>query len=329
MAIHRREFIVALGGAAIAWPLAARAQQAAMPVIGVLSSGPVDSPTNRLSAFHQSLQQAGFTEGKNVMIEYRWAQGHLERLPSLVMDLVRRQVAVILTTGGNVPALVAKGATTTIPIVFLTAADPVSSGLVPRLNRPGSNATGATIIAGLLGAKRLELLRELSPSARKVGMLVNPNNPQSEPEIADVRAAAQVTGQQIRVLLATNGEEINKAFATVEQLKLDALVVNPDPVFASSRHQFVELAARYAVPTIYYAREYVDVGGLMSYGASFAWLYRQGGIYVARILKGDRPADLPVIQPTKFEFVINAITAKALGLTIPVSQLALADELIE
>ena len=300
-----------------------------MPVIGVLSSGPVDSPTNRLSAFHQGLQQAGFTEGENVIIEYRWAQGHLERLPSLVMDLVRRQVAVILSTGGNVPALVAKGATTTIPIVFLTAADPVSSGLVPSLNRPGSNATGATIIAGLLGAKRLQLVSELSPSARKVGILVNPNNPQSEPETADVRAAAQLTGQRIRVLAATNSEEMDKAFATVEQLKLDALMVNPDPFFALSRHQIVSLAARYAVPTIYYSRDYVDVGGLMSYGASFAWLYRQGGIYVARILRGERPADLPVMQPTKFEFVINAKTVKALGLAIPVSQLALADEVIE
>ena len=326
---RRREFITLLGGAA-AWPLAARAQQPALPVIGYLGVSSFDAlAADRLGAFRQGLQLSGFTEGKNVMIEYRWAQGHLERVSSLVMDFVRRQVAVILTTGGNVPPLVAKGATTTIPIIFMTAADPVSSGLVPSLNQPGSNVTGATVIAGLLGAKRMALLRELSPSARKVGMLVNPNNPQSDPETADVHAAAQVTGQQITVLQAANGEEIDKAFATLEQLKLDALLVNPDAAFMPRRNQFVALAARYAVPTMYYAREYVDAGGLVSYGASFTWLYRQGGIYVARILKGERPADLPVVQPTKFEFVINAKTAEALGLTVPLPLLGLADEVIE
>jgi putative ABC transport system substrate-binding protein len=328
--IQRRKFLAALvGGGAVAWPLAARAQQGGMPVVGFVTTAGANQNTHLPAAFRAGLKENGFAEGKNVAIEYRWAEGHLERLPSLVADLVRRRVAVILSTGGDVPTLVAKGATTTIPIVFLTGADPVRSGLVASLNRPGGNATGATLLAGMLGAKRMALLRELAPKVRTLGMLVNPNNPNSEPDTADVQAAARAIGGQVQVLEASNGEEIEAAFAALARAKLDGLLVNPDPIFLPRRDQFVSLAARHAVPTIYYAREYVDAGGLMSYGASFTWLYRQGGIYVARILQGEKPADLAVVQPTKFELAINAKTAKALGLSVPYPLLVSADEVIE
>ena len=328
--MRRREFIKAIAGSAAVWPLAARAQQQqSMPVIGVLSVAPAGFANDRFGEFRKGLQENGFTEGKNVAIEYRWAEGHLERLPSLVMDLVRSQVAVIFTTGGNVPALVAKGATATIPIVFSTAVDPVRSGLVTSLNRPDRNATGATLVAGSLGTKQIGLLRELAPKVRKIGILINPNDPDSELETVNVQAAVQAMGEQLSVLEATNNEEIDKAFATLGQLKLDGLLVNPDPIFLPRRDQIVALAAQYGVPTIYYAREYVAAGGLMSYGGSFLWVYRQCGIYVARILKGDKPADLPVMQPTKFELVINAKTAKTLGLSVPNALLATADEVIE
>jgi len=300
-----------------------------MPVVGFVTIAGANQNTHLPAAFRAGLKENGFAEGKNVAIEYRWAEGHLERLPSLVADLVRRRVAVILSTGGDVPTLVAKGATTTIPIVFLTGADPVRSGLVASLNRPGGNATGATLLAGMLGAKRMALLRELAPKVRTLGMLVNPNNPNSEPDTADVQAAARAIGGQVQVLEASNGEEIEAAFAALARAKLDGLLVNPDPIFLPRRDQFVSLAARHAVPTMYYAREYVDAGGLMSYGASFTWLYRQGGIYVARILQGEKPADLAVVQPTKFELAINAKTAKALGLSVPTPLLVSADKVIE
>jgi putative tryptophan/tyrosine transport system substrate-binding protein len=250
-------------------------------------------------------------------------------LPSLVADLVRRRVAVIFSTGGDVPTLVAKGATTTIPIVFATGADPLRSGLVASLNRPGGNATGATVVAGLLGAKRIAVLRELTPNTHALGLLVNPNNPNAEPETADIEAAVQSMHAQVQVLPASNGEEVEAAFAVLANSKLDGLVVNPDPIFFPRRDQIVALAARQAVPTIYYSREYAEAGGLMSYGASFTWLYRQCGIYVARILKGAKPTDLPVVQPTRFELVINAKTAKTLGLTVPPTLVATADEVIE
>jgi len=326
--MRRREFITLVGGAA-AWPLAGRAQQPPVPMIGVLGAVSAGEAADRFGEFRKGLQENGFTEGKNITIEYRWAEGHLERLPLLVMDLVRSQVAVIFTNGGNVPALVAKGATAIIPIVFSTAVDPVRSGLVTNLNRPDRNATGATLVAGSLGTKLIGLLRELAPKARKIGILINPNSPDAVLEAADVQAAVQAIGEHISVLEATNSEEIDKAFATLGQLKLDGLLVNPDPVFLPRRSQIVALAARYAVPTIYYAREYVAAGGLMSYGGSFLWVYRQCGIYVARILKGEKPADLPVMQPTKFELVINARTVKALGLSVPNTLLATADEIIE
>ncbi|HVI16417.1 MAG TPA: ABC transporter substrate-binding protein, partial [Pseudolabrys sp.] len=295
--MRRREFITLVGGAA-AWPLAGRAQQPPVPMIGVLGAVSAGEAADRFGEFRKGLQENGFTEGKNITIEYRWAEGHLERLPLLVMDLVRSQVAVIFTNGGNVPALVAKGATAIIPIVFSTAVDPVRSGLVTNLNRPDRNATGATLVAGSLGTKLIGLLRELAPNARKIGILINPNSPDAVLEAADVQAAVQAIGEHISVLEATNSEEIDKAFATLGQLKLDGLLVNPDPVFLPRRSQIVALAARYAVPTIYYAREYVAAGGLMSYGGSFLWVYRQCGIYVARILKGEKPANLPVMQPT-------------------------------
>ena len=327
--IARRKFLATLGGAVAGWPLAARAQQPAMAVVGFVSSANAQSTPHMTAAFRVGLKENGFTEGENVAIEYRWADGHLERLPSLVADLVRRRVAVIFSTGGDVPTLVAKGATTTIPIVFATGADPLRSGLVASLNRPGGNATGATVVAGLLGAKRIALLRELAPNTHTLGLLVNPNNPNAEPETADVEAAAQSMHAQVQVLPASNGEEIEAAFATLARSKLDGLVVNPDPIFFPRRDQIVALAARQVVPTIYYSREYAEAGGLMSYGASFTWLYRQCGTYVARVLKGAKPADLPVVQPTRFELVINAKTAKTLGLEVPPTLLAIADEVIE
>jgi len=330
--VHRRDFIQVVIGLAAAWsalwPLVAQAQPA-MPVIGFLSSTSPGLYVTRLQAFRQGLKEAGYVEGQNVAIEYRWADGHLERLPSLVADLVRRQVAVIFSTGGDVPTLVAKGTTTTIPIVFATGADPLRSGLVASLNRPGGNATGATVVAGLLGAKRIAMLRDLAPNTHALGLLVNPNNPNAEPETADIEAAAQSMHAQVQVLPASNGEEIEAAFAVLASSKLDGLVVNPDPIFFPRRDQIVALAARHAVPTIYYSREYAEAGGLMSYGASFTWLYRQCGIYVARILKGAKPTDLPVVQPTRFELVINAKTAKTLGLTVPPTLVATADEVIE
>ena len=329
----RRELITLLGGAGllcVANARRARAQPAAMPVIGYV--GPADAGgrgvPHFIAAFGEGLADAGYTEGKNVAIEYRGAEGHSERLPVLIVDLVPRQVAVIVVSG-DVATLVAKGATSTIPIVFATGSDPVRSGLVASLNRPGGNATGATVIAGPLGAKRMELMREVLPKAGAIGILINPNNPNAEPETADVQAAARPIGQPIHVLRVASEAEIEQAFAALAQAKVGALLVSPDPLFLPSRQRFVALAARYAVPTIYYAREYADAGGLMSYGASFAGLYRQCGNYVGQILKGARPADLPVVQPTKFELVINLKTAKALGLDVPDTLLARADDVIE
>jgi ABC-type uncharacterized transport system substrate-binding protein len=297
-----------------------------MPVIGyVINGNQANTPPQFAVAFREGLAETGFTEGRNVAIEYRWADGHSERVPALIVGLVRRQVAVIVVSG-DLPALVAKGATTSIPIVFMTGSDPVGSGLVASLNRPGINVTGATMLAGPLGAKRLELLRELNPKTTAVGLLVNPINPNSEPELADLQAAARTMGLQTYILKASNGEDIDKAFANLIELKAGALLVSADPLFTFWRNQLITLAARFAVLTIYYAREFPDLGGLMSYGASFSGAYRQCGSYAGRILKGEKPAELPVVQPTKFELVINVKTAKALGLTIPPSLLARADE---
>jgi putative tryptophan/tyrosine transport system substrate-binding protein len=326
--MRRREFITLLGGAA-AWPLAARAQQRPMPVVGFLSANRADAFPQNTAAFREGLAATGFVEGKAVAIEYRWADTHLERVPALALDLIRRRVDVIFTAGSDVTTLVAKGATATIPIVFTTSGDPVAFGLVASLNRPGGNLTGMTIINYQLGPKRVELLYELLPKARVVGFLLNPNNPSAEPAVAEAQAAADTLGLQIHVLRASSDQEIDTAFVTLVELKIDALFVVPDASFQSRRDQFVRLAARHAVPTIYYSRTYVAAGGLLSYGASFSEMYRQGGNYVGRILGGAKPADLPVQQPSKFELVINLKTAKALGLDVPPTLLSRADEVIE
>jgi putative ABC transport system substrate-binding protein len=326
--MKRREFIRFVGGAMAAWPEVVRAQQPSMPVIGFLHTGRAAATPQYHAAFREGLAEAGFIEGKNVAIESRFADLHLERLPALAMDLVRQPVAVIATGGGDVPAMIAKGATSTIPIVFVTGFDPVKSGLVGSLNRPGGNVTGATVIASQLGGKRLELLRELLPTMRLVAVLINQDNPNAETDVTSLQEAARTLGTQIEFLKASDEREVDMAFVSLAQLKADALLLNPDALFTTLRQKIVAQAERQAVPAIYYSREYTD-GALISYGASFADAYRQTGTYVGRILKGEKPADLPVVQPTKYQLVINLKTAKALGLTVPPALLARADEVIE
>jgi putative ABC transport system substrate-binding protein len=323
--MRRREFIAAVG-AAVASPLTVRAQQ---PTIGFLSTNRADASPQFTAAFLEGLSAAGFVDGKNVMIEYRWADSHLERVPALILDLVRRRVNVLFASGGDVPILVAKGTTTTIPIVFITASDPVDMGFVASLNRPGGNVTGVTSIAGQLGPKRVELVHELLPKAAAVGLILNPNIPNAEVDAAEMQTAARGLGLQTHILRATSDQDIEAAFAKLVELKVDASLVIPDPSFQSRRDLFARLSARYAMPTIYYSREYVAVGGLISYGASFTGTFRQAGNYVGRVLRGAKPADLPVEQPTKFELAINLKTAKALGLTVPHSLLTRADEVID
>ena len=299
-----------------------------MPVIGFLNGASPDGYAPLVAAFAQGLKQAGYVDGQNVRIEFRWANGQYDRLPELAADLVRRHAAAIL--GGGPPAAhAAKAATATIPVVFVSGDDPVKSGLVASLNHPGGNVTGAAIFTGQLGAKQLGLLRELVPQAAVVAMLVNPNNPLTEAVIRDVRAAAALIGHQIQIVNASNEDELGKAFATVTDLHADALIVGADPYFFSRSGQVVALAARHAVPAIYEFREFAVSGGLISYGASVNEGYRQAGVYAGQILGGAKPADLPVLQPTKFELVINLKTAKVLGLTIPPGVLAIADEVIE
>jgi putative tryptophan/tyrosine transport system substrate-binding protein len=325
--IGRRKFLATLGGAATAWPLAARAQQPALPVIGFLHTLSPENVSNPMAGFHQGLKEAGYSESQNVAIEYRWAEGHYDRLPALAADLVRRQVAVIAATGGEPSPQVVKAATRTIPIVFMANGDPVASGLVASLNRPGGNMTGVTIFGMMAVGKRLELLRQVMPKAGIIAYLMNPNNPNRE--IDNVQTAAHSLGQQILVLNAASDREFDTVLATIAQQQVTALLVASDPLFFDRRDQLVALAARQAIPAIYYLRAFCTAGGLLSYGNNLTDMYRQVGIYTGRILKGEKPADLPVIQATKFEFVINLKTAKALGLTMPSALLATADEVIE
>ena len=325
--MKRRVFITLLGAAA-AGPFAAYAQQPTIPVIGFLFSGSTKPNVNLVTAFRNGLNEAGYVVDKNVAIDFRWAGGSYDRLPELAADLVRRKVAVIF--GAGPPAAhAASSATKTIPIVFVSGEDPVKSGLVASLNHPGGNVTGAAVFTGQLGAKQLGLLRELVPNAALVAILVNPNNPLTEGVITDVRAAAAITGHRIQIVNASDEGEIEKAFATLKELHADALIVGADPYFFGRSEQLVALAARYMVPAIFEFREFAMAGGLMSYGASITDGYRQAGVYAGQILKGARPADLPVLQPTKFELVINLKTAKALGLALSPGLLAIADEVIE
>jgi putative ABC transport system substrate-binding protein len=327
--VNRRQFITLLGGAAAAWPLAARAQQPAMPVIGFLDTRSPDAMGDRLRAFRQGLKEAGFIEDENVKIVYRWAEGQNDRLPALAADLVRRPVAVIASGGGIAPAAAAKAATTTVPIVFAVPQDPVGVGLVASLARPGGNLTGVNFFTTELAAKRLELLHELVPGLARVAILVNPANPNTEPTLKDVEAAARSMGLQVQPLNASSRQDIDAAFATLVRERPDGLFIGGDPFFISRRVQLTNLTVRHAIPAAFSQREYAEIGGLMSYGSNISDAYRQVGVYAGHILKGAKPADLPVVQSSKFEFVINASTARMLGLTVPDKLLALADEVIE
>jgi putative tryptophan/tyrosine transport system substrate-binding protein len=326
---RRRAFISLIGGAA-AWPLAARAQQPAMPVVGILSGASLETRREFVAAFHRGLAETGYIEGQNVAIEYRWADGQNNRLPALAAELVRRQVAVIATLGSTPAALAAKVATQSIPIVFWVGTDPVEAGLVASLNRPGGNLTGVASLAIEVAGKCLEVLRELVPAATSVGLLVNPTNPATtESYTREVQNAARVLGLRLLVQNASKGNEIEPAIATLLQQRVGALMSMADPIFFTQIDQLVALAARHAIPAISPYREFTAAGGLVSYGSNLNDAYRQVGIYTGRILKGEKPGDLPVMQPTKFDLVINAKTARALGITVPLPLSGRADEVIE
>jgi putative ABC transport system substrate-binding protein len=325
----RRKVLAVLGGTIATLPLAARAQQPAMPVIGFISARTAKDSEFVVAAFRRGLSESGFMEGQNLAIEFRWAENRYDRLPVLVAELTRRQVAVIAAISGTPTALAAKAATATIPIVFAIGGDPVAPGLVTRLNRPGANITGASFFTSALGTKRLELLRQLLPTVAMIGVLVNPNNPPSVLEWANVEEAARAIGQQVRVINASTEGDIETAFATMAKYRARALLVTGDPFFFRHRVKLVTLAARHKLPAIYFLPEFTRVGGLMSYGANQSDTYRQAGIYVGRVLKGEKPGDLPVMLPTKFELTVNLKTAKALGLTIPPTLLIQADQMVE
>lgn len=325
----RRRAFIGLLGVVMAWPVATRAQQSAMPVVGYLNSGSPDTFAHLVTAFRQGLKDAGYIEGQNVVIEYRWAEGRYDQLPVLAADLVKRQVSVIAATGGDQSAVAAKAATTSIPIVFIAGGDPVIQGLVSSLNRPGANLTGVFFLTGAIESKRLGLLRELIPNTAIIGVLLNPNSPAAELELRDIPDAARAIGQRIVILEAGNERDIDAAFASLVQRQIGALLVASDPFFSNRRDQIVALATQYSLPTIYFSREFAAAGGLMSYGANLADAFWQAGIYTGRILKGEKPADLPVMRPTKFELVVNLKTAGSLGLTVPPSLVALANEVIE
>ena len=327
--MRRREFISLLGGAVAAWPLAVRAQQAAMPVVGFLGSRSPDDSANLVAAFRAGLSETGFVEGRNVILEFRWAEDQYDRLPMLAADLVAHRVAVIAAAGGNPAGLAAKAATTKIPIIFLTGADPVQFGLVKSLSRPDGNLTGVAALTNTLAPKQLELLREVAPKATVAAFLVNPKNPLAESDTRDVQSAAGTTGQQILILSASNDSDLDNAFAALVQQKAGALLVQSDPFFNSRPDKIVALAARDAIPAIYQWRDFPAAGGLMSYGTDLAEAHRLVGVYTGKILKGAKPTDLPVQQLVKVQFIINLRTAKALGLNVPNTLIGRADEVIE
>ena len=326
--MRRREFIAYIGGAA-AWPLAARAQQPGMPVVGFLNPGLPEPSSFLVVAFREGLEKEGYVEGQNVTVEYRWASGHYNELQTLASDLVRRHVVAIAATGGSISAQAAKAATATIPIVFNVGEDPIKLGLVASFNRPGGNITGVNTLSPALESKRLGLLRELVPQAAIVAVLLNPSNPDADLQRRDIQAAATAIGQDLRTFDVGNESDIETAFAALVRQRADALLVGSDVFLTNRREQIVALAARYAVPTIYSFRSFAESGGLMSYSTNLVEVYRQVGFYVGRILKGEKPANLPIVQPTKFELVINLKTAKALGIKISDNLLSLADQVIE
>jgi putative ABC transport system substrate-binding protein len=327
--VRRREFITLAGGMAVGWPLAARAQQSAAPLIGFLGFSSPQAFATELAAFHRGLGEAGFVEGQNVAVEYRWAQGQFDQLPALAVELVRRPLSVLAAIGTPASAFAAKATTATIPIVFVSGGDPVRMGLVGSLNRPGGNSTGVYMLTAALEPKRIELMRELVPNAAVIGAIVDPNSPDTKLQMEELPAAASALGRQIKIFNAGSDGEINAAFAAVAEQKIGAVLVTSSPFYLPRREKFVALAARTGVPTMYFFRAFAEAGGLMSYGTSLTDAYRQAGVYAGRMLKGEKPADLPVQQSVKVELIINMKTAKALGLTFPLTLLGRADEVIE